>query len=1118
MAVYGSDNFSENTPYRQKHCERNDYYEKGKTVQGHWVGKGCALYGVEPGSVVSDEFDRLKLNRHPETGLAVTRHVKGRKPFCDVSIGAPKTWSIAAVTGRSGFALEGHRVAASKVTDEMERLIGRQAHDGKNHVERTGLMAAALYEHDTNRCLEPHVHTHVVILNMTRGSNGKDYAIEFRELISRSNYLTQVYNNALGEWAARHGADVTYDEHGAPQLTALLDLKAISQRRSDQIRALVEEVEGHAGTTLSNREAKQIALACRGLDVDEFKRIWEAEKGDLAPLRGLDPETAEADRRKLLLEFTRKVWRASKSDLIETTAEEVRENQRSVFNPEQLDRVMAFQSTVPGAPCPDRELRSFLPDLEFAIEHLFSRRTVVRDYELYEEVLKHAQGVRVDLEALRSAVGAHPDLACLRGEVTTLAHLTRELGILTMGEDGRGRGKAVLTERVSEKLSAHQAGAVRSLLGCQDQFMLLDGASGVGKTTSLADVISANLAAGHRVAVVAPSDGARNVLRKEVEKLLEGELAPGTAQVFEAAASLQLFQTDPKLHNRLGAGDLLILDEASEASVQQVYELKEWATRRGVRLLEAGDKDQHTSVEAGDALRLQLKYSTIHRARLHEIRRQSPDALEGHYLEAVKLFKVKKSTKAFRELYEANRLLELRGQARVESVADLIVRFRDQGKAALASNPTHRENDAISEAVRDRLTARGELSEERTLAAHRSLGWTVAQKREVNRLVAGQILEIVRGPDKGKAWTVTEVQKGKAAAVDASGQRRLFGREHAGLFDVCERRELKVAIGDTLLTRSGTRSKRGDIVNGEVLQVAGWDADGNPVASDGRSIVGRNLTHGYASTTHRVEGATSLECILGFDRHSVKHASQKVAYVGASRGVQGVTVFVESIADLSQIEDRAGDRKGVSEMDLEAGEDPRSNVQALFARLQQIKRAADPAVREQLLKEASREGAEPHARGVADLQAGAIKTAPQEDLSVNAIEKVTMELDQQWQQTTKEEAARLRQEQDLSFAQACSEKAAELREEQRVQKGLPPEVERAGSETARYEAALRSKVRERFPNPTPQGQREIERQIALAVKRHEDKIKEKTQPWERAGVDGPEMTKAPEREVDGYER
>ena len=105
-------------------------------------------------------------------------------------------------------------------------------------------------------------------------------------------------------------------------------------------------------------------------------------------------------------------------------------------------------------------------------------------------------------------------------------------------------------------------------------------------------------------------------------------------------------------------------------------------------------------------------------------------------------------------------------------------------------------------------------------------------------------------------------------AVDSKGERRTFTRAHAGLFDVCERRQINLAIGDRVLIRAGVRNARGDFVNGERLTVANWDAQGNPVASDGRSITGRNLSYAYAATTHACEGATGLKVITGFDRQN----------------------------------------------------------------------------------------------------------------------------------------------------------------------------------------------------------------------------------------------------------
>jgi hypothetical protein len=363
-----------------------------------------------------------------------------------------------------------------------------------------------------------------------------------------------LFNNALGAWAKRAGAEITWDQYGAPQLTALLDLKLLCETRSERIRALIKEAEAIAGTELSSREAKQIARASRGLDLERFRAIWEAEKHELGGLKGLDPEKAAADRQAFLDAFSDKVQRAAEKGLYKTTSEKVAARQRDVFNEEQWQRVIGFKETL--SPHLASEVsRDFRPDLEFAIGDLFTRRSVVKDFELFEAVLKHAQGKDIDLDELRAAVANHEGLACARGEVTTLEHLRREVEALTWIHEGRGQGRALPVDQAPEHLTAHQAEAYKSLLECPDQFAALKGLSGVGKSTMLASLIERNLEAGCRVAVVAPSNEARTVLRKEIEKLPEGSAA---VDCMKEAVSLQLFMTNPKLNRQLGPGDLLM--------------------------------------------------------------------------------------------------------------------------------------------------------------------------------------------------------------------------------------------------------------------------------------------------------------------------------------------------------------------------------------------------------------------------------------------------------------------------------------------------------------------------------------------------------------------------------
>jgi ATP-dependent exoDNAse (exonuclease V) alpha subunit len=368
-----------------------------------------------------------------------------------------------------------------------------------------------------------------------------------------------------------------------------------------------------------------------------------------------------------------------------------------------------------------------------------------------------------------------------------------------------------------------------------------------------------------------------------------------------------------------------------------------WARGHEARVLFAGDQDQLTSVDAGDFFRIILDGSGIHTAHLSEILRQEKTALDGHYLKACQLFKLGKTTEAFYELDLAGRIFEIQGKSRVQAIADAIIRSQDEGVAAMAVNPTHRENDAISEAVRIRKHERGELADERTILAHRSLGWSEAQKAEIRRIQPGQILEIIRGKGKGKAWEVVSVDGDHGIAQDYNGARWTFNASNAAMFDVCERRELKVAIGDTLLIRAGAQGKNGSITNGERLTVVGWDAEGRPVSTDGRSIVIGNLSYAYASTVYKSQGSTTMRVIPGFDRESVRNSSAQVAYTACSRGVRDLWLFVENKADLALIEKHTGIRQAATEMEIDkAGPTFRSEAQKLFDQLEQLKARQTP--------------------------------------------------------------------------------------------------------------------------------------------------------------------------------
>ena len=152
--------FMNSKGYSSRHLSANDYYEKGHKVEGHWIGQACELYGVEQGTAVEDEkFELLKDNKHAIRGEQITVRqnttrkewavnektgkleeiqVPNRRQFYDFTIGAPKTFSIAAITGADPKVQEWHDQAVRKTIREMEALTARRIQGEETHAEITG--------------------------------------------------------------------------------------------------------------------------------------------------------------------------------------------------------------------------------------------------------------------------------------------------------------------------------------------------------------------------------------------------------------------------------------------------------------------------------------------------------------------------------------------------------------------------------------------------------------------------------------------------------------------------------------------------------------------------------------------------------------------------------------------------------------------------------------------------------------------------------------------------------------------------------------------------------------------------------------------------------------------
>ena len=160
-------------------AEADDYYaRKGDEHRkaSRWRGNGAAALGltghVEPGA-----FRRVLQGYVPGTDIRLGRLRDGaheHRPGVDITLSAPKSVSLEALLGGPGAAraMRAHGAAVRATLDYIEtRLLRtrRWSREERRSVQvNAPALLAATFRHITSRNNDPQLHTHCVVVNMTR--------------------------------------------------------------------------------------------------------------------------------------------------------------------------------------------------------------------------------------------------------------------------------------------------------------------------------------------------------------------------------------------------------------------------------------------------------------------------------------------------------------------------------------------------------------------------------------------------------------------------------------------------------------------------------------------------------------------------------------------------------------------------------------------------------------------------------------------------------------------------------------------------------------------------------------------------------------------------------------
>ena len=270
---------------------RADYYlsdlaaELPETAPGRWAGLGADGLGLR-GPLAAADFREVLLGRHPFTGQAM-RPGRSTVAAYDLTFSAPKSVSVL-------FGLSGEDVARAVLAAHLQAVEGalryverhalsavRQAGPARTVVPVAGAVAG-VFTHGVSRSADPHVHSHVVLVNLAQGGDGRRSSTDQRALFAHRRAASALYGAhvraALADGLGVCWTAVGADGHEVAGVTP--ELRSVFSARSADIRR-----HRHVAGTHSSR-GRHVAWAAtrppkrQDLDAAALRGEWARRARD----------------------------------------------------------------------------------------------------------------------------------------------------------------------------------------------------------------------------------------------------------------------------------------------------------------------------------------------------------------------------------------------------------------------------------------------------------------------------------------------------------------------------------------------------------------------------------------------------------------------------------------------------------------------------------------------------------------------------------------------------------------------------------------------------------------------------------------------------------------------
>lgn len=264
--------------------QEDNYYFLGEATTA-WFGKGAESLGLS-GAVNREDFKHVLEGKLPN-GESLEHMVNGEnkhRPGYDLTFSAPKSVSILALVVGDKAVLDAHNKAVKFALTEIEKSAStRIMKDGVVSIEQTNNITAALFMHDTNRNLEPALHTHAILSNITETKDSNWKTLSTDKSLESNAFIETIWKNPIAFGSL-------YRQHLKADLESLgynlieagkygqFEIEGVPTEMFSSRRKEIEKAVGKDAT------AKQKSIAAKDTrkkkdfsNIDEVRKSWKKQ-------------------------------------------------------------------------------------------------------------------------------------------------------------------------------------------------------------------------------------------------------------------------------------------------------------------------------------------------------------------------------------------------------------------------------------------------------------------------------------------------------------------------------------------------------------------------------------------------------------------------------------------------------------------------------------------------------------------------------------------------------------------------------------------------------------------------------------------------------------------------